>query len=302
MNSPLDTDDPLVQQTSHLQQLRDFATALLHGCSQIFLQRSVLVGAATLLGVLLGSVEMFIGGSIGLVVGTLSAKLLRYNQADIDQGLYGYNPMLVGTALFCFYEFSLHLVGITIVAAGLSTWLLHILLDRHVPALTLPFVTVTLTAMELINSFGLVASNPQPFIGFSEFSPHASFFLSFGQVMFQDTLLTGVIFFASLLAHKPVAALFAAIGVLFSVVIALFVGISDAQVNTGLFGFSAILCCLAFADRSWHAAINAVIAASLATLCTVLAHAAGAVVLTLPFIVSTWFVMSVGSCWESQAD
>lgn len=84
----------------------------------------------------------------------------------------------------------------------------------------------------------------------------------------------------------------------FSVLIALLVGISDALVNTGLFGFSAILCCLAFAERSWHSGINAVIAASLATLFTVMAHSAGVVVLTLPFIVSTWLVMSVGKRWE----
>ena len=250
MNSNLDTDDPLVQQVSYQQHLRDFAIALLHGCSQIFLQRSALVGAATLIGVLFGSVPMFIGGLIGLVTGTLVAIALRYNRADIDEGLYGYNPMLVGTGLFYFFDASPELVGVTVVAAGLSTWLLHVLLNRRVPALTLPFVTVTLTAIELINAFGLAVPNPSPFLAAGELNPHTSFFLSFGQVMFQDTLLAGVIFFAALLAHKPVAALLAALGVLFSVVIALFVGISDALVNTGLFGFSAILCCLAFAESA----------------------------------------------------
>ncbi|WP_372530126.1 urea transporter [Pontibacterium sp.] len=291
-----------MRQVSYQQHLRDFAIALLHGCSQIFLQRSTLVGAATLIGVLFGSVPMFIGGLIGLVTGTLMAIALRYNRADIDEGLYGYNPMLVGTGLFYFFDASPELVGVTIVAAGLSTWLLHVLLNRHVPALTLPFVTVTLTAIELINAFGLADPNPSPFIAAGELNPHTSFFLSFGQVMFLDSVFAGVIFFAALLAHKPVAALLAALGVLFSVVIALFVGISETQVNTGLFGFSAILCCLAFAERSWHAAFNAVIAASLATLCTVLAYAAGVVVLTLPFIVSTWLVMGVGRCWERQVE
>lgn len=302
MNSNLDTDDPLVQQANRTQHLRDFTIALLHGCSQIFLQRSVLIGAATLLGVLLGSVPMFIGGMIALVTGTLVATTLRYNRADIDEGLYGYNPMLVGTGLFYFFDASPELVGITVVAAALSAWLLNVLLNRRVPALTLPFVTVTLTAIELINTFGLAVPNSSPFITAGELNPHTSFFLSFGQVMFLDSVFAGVIFFAALLAHKPVAALLAAVGVLFSVVIALFVGISETQVNTGLFGFSAILCCLAFAERSWHAAISAVIAASLATLCTVLAYAAGVVVLTLPFIVSTWFVMGVGSCWERKVE
>lgn len=302
MNSNLDTDDPLVQQVNHPQHLQDFVIALLHGCSQIFLQRSVSVGAATLIAVLLGSVPMFIGGLIALVTGTLVANALRYNRADIDKGLYGYNPMLVGTGLFYFFDFSPELIGITIVAAGLSTWLLNVLLYRRVPALTLPFVTVTLMAIEVINAFGLADPNPSPFIATGELNPHTSFFLSFGQVVFQDSVLAGAIIFAALLAYKPIAALFAALGVLFSIVIALFVGISEAQVNTGLFGFSAILCCLAFAERSWHSVISAVIAASLATLCTVLAYAAGAVVLTLPFIVSTWFVMSVGSCWERKVE
>ncbi|MDI3324876.1 urea transporter [Pontibacterium granulatum] len=302
MNSHLDSNDPLVQQRRHQQHLRDFTIALLHGCSQIFLQRSALVGAATLMGVLFGSVPMFIGGLIGLVTGTLAATVFRCDRADIDEGLYGYNPMLVGTGLFYFFDVSPELVGVTVVAAGLSTWLLHVLLNRHVPALTLPFVTVTLTAIEVINTFGLADPNPSSFITAGDLNPHTSFFLSFGQVMFQDSVLAGVIFFAALLAHKPIAALFAALGVLFSVVIALFVGISETQVNTGLFGFSAILCCLAFAEHSWHAVINAVIAASLATLCTVLAHAAGAVVLTLPFIVSTWLVMGVGRCWERQVE
>lgn len=302
MNSNLDTNDPLVQQISHQQHLRDFVIALLHGCSQIFLQRSTLVGAATLMGVLFGSVPMFLGGLIGLVTGTLLATVLRYKRADIDEGLYGYNPMLVGTGLFYFFDPSPQLLGVTVMASGLSTWLLHVLLNRRAPALTLPFVTVTLTAIELINSFGLADPNPSPFIGDGDLSPHTSFFLSFGQVMFQDSVLAGVIFFAALLAHKPIVALFAALGVLFSVAMALFVGISETQVNTGLFGFSAILCCLAFAERSWHAVINAVIAASLATLLTVMAHAAGAVVLTLPFIVSTWLVMGVRRCWESQVE
>ncbi|WP_372832478.1 urea transporter [Pontibacterium sp.] len=297
MNSNPDTDDPLVQHVSRPQPMQNFAIALLHGCSQIFLQRSALVGVATLMGVLSGSVPMFLGGLIGLVTGTLIATVLRYNRADIDEGLYGYNPMLVGTALFCFFDTSPLLVGITVVAAGASTWLLHALLNRHVPALTLPFVTVTLFAIELINALGLADPNPQPLVGAGELNPHSSFFLSFGQVMFQDNMLAGVIFFAALLAHKPVAALFAAVGMFCSVVITMLVGISDTQVNTGLFGFSAILCCLAFAERSWYAAISAVIAATLATLFTVMAHSAGVVVLTLPFIVSTWFVMSVGKRW-----
>ncbi|MCO4757859.1 MAG: urea transporter, partial [Oceanospirillaceae bacterium] len=164
------------------------------------------------------------------------------------------------------------------------------------------FVTVTLTAIELIGALGLAYPNPQPLIGSGELNPHTSFFLSFGQVMFLDSVFAGVIFFAVLLIQKPVAALFAAVGVFFSVVITMIGGISAALVNTGLFGFSAILCCLAFAERSWHAAISAVIAASLATLCTMMAHAVGVVVLTLPFIVSTWLVMGIGRYWERQVN
>lgn len=192
MNSNPDTDDPLVQHASRPQPLPDFAIALLHGCSQIFLQRSALVGVATLVGVLLGSVPMFLGGLIGLVTGTFIATVLCYNRSDIDEGLYGYNPMLVGTALFCFFDNSPLLVGITVLAAGLSTWLLHALMNRRVPALTLPFVAVTLTAIEFINALGLVDPNPQPFVGAGELNPHSSFFLSFGQVMFQDSVLVGL--------------------------------------------------------------------------------------------------------------
>ena len=77
------------------------------GISQVMLQNNVTTGILFLLGVFYNSWFMGIGVIIGVLVGTFTALFLGYNKNDINNGHYGFNGTLVGSAIICFFGFNI---------------------------------------------------------------------------------------------------------------------------------------------------------------------------------------------------
>lgn len=73
---------------------KKFIEIILRGISQIMLVNNVITGILFLIGIFYNSWLMGIGVIIGVLTGTFTAMLLKYNKKDIDNGLYGYNSAL----------------------------------------------------------------------------------------------------------------------------------------------------------------------------------------------------------------
>ncbi len=87
---------------------------------------------------------MALGGFVGAALGAATAKLLKFDEAELAAGIYGFNATLVGIATLFFFKpgaVSLVLLVLGSIAAAPLTRLMR----RYVPfpTYTTPFILLT---------------------------------------------------------------------------------------------------------------------------------------------------------------
>jgi urea transporter len=125
------------------------------------------------------------------------------------------------------------------------------------------------------------------------------FFRGVGEVMFQDNLLTGVIFLLAILVNSRISAGFAALGSLLGLLTALALGGNGVLIYHGLYGFNPVLCAIAlgglFFVLTWRSAAYALVAAVFSAIVfaafVVLLSPIGMPALTAPFVLVTWLFL-----------
>ncbi|MFL1524527.1 urea transporter [Pseudomonas sp. O230] len=269
----------------------DWATALLNGFSQIFLQRHPLCGLLCLLAILFTAPTLLGGALLGGVAGLLTAQRRHYAKADRQAGLFSYNGVLLGLLLSLYFPWSALLPPLIIAAGGLSAmltqqWLKRIRVSQYLPAYTAPFVglswvllcfaTPSTTAHLIeINTLNLLAA---PLKGF-------------GQVMFLGHPLAGAMIAVGLLIADRRAFCWA--------LLASVAGMGWSLLHhdfytalIGLGGYNAVLAALAFSTQRQQAWLPLVGIAS-ALLLTPVFAAIGLPTLTAPFILACWLIRTV---------
>ena len=71
---------------------------VLRGIGQVIFQDHAGTGLLFLAGIAVASPVMAAGALIGAVVGPALARALRYDRKEVEDGVYGFNPTLVGIA------------------------------------------------------------------------------------------------------------------------------------------------------------------------------------------------------------
>ncbi len=268
-----------------------FFKVILKGISQVMLQNNALTGFLLLVGVLYNSWMMAAMLLAGVVVSTLTAYALNYPRKDIEKGLYGFNGALVGVALAFFFQFNLLLFAFIIAGSALSSVVMNFMLKKRLPAYTFPFVIVT-WASYLIISLNTVI--PKSVVHASAL-PSLNILLGsingFGQVMFQDNVVTGIIFLIAIIASSRVSALYAVVGTLLGLFSAFALGLDVSPINSGIFGFNAVLCGIAFAGDNLRSTLSAVVAIILSVMLTSLMLSFSLITLTFPFVLATWITL-----------
>ncbi|TWC13626.1 urea transporter [Pseudomonas sp. SJZ101] len=190
----------------------DWATALLNGFSQIFLQRHPLCGLLCLLAILFSAPALFGWALLGGVAGLLTAQRRDYPKADRQAGLFSYNGILLGLLAGLVLPWSVLLPPLIIAGGGLSAmltqqWLKRTRDPRCLPAYTAPFVGLGW----LLLSFAA----PQPSLMSAELTLAnllAGCLTGLGQVMFLGHPLAGALITAGLLVANRRAAGWALFG------------------------------------------------------------------------------------------
>jgi urea transporter len=297
---------------------------LLRGVGQVMFQNNPLTGLLFLVGIFVNSFKLGGAGLLGLAASTLAAYLLGADRALIRAGLFGFNGILVGIALAFFFEFDLLLAVYIVLGAAVSTIvmmaLINLLTPWDMPALTAPFVLTTWLLLFAVYQFdflqptALIAPlTPEPGAavltelrelatgtgGLTIVTLAHGLFRGVGEVMFEDNLLTGVIFLVAILVNSRISALFAVLGSAVALLTALALGGDGFAIYHGLYGFNAVLCAIAlgglFFVLTWKSAVYAL----LAVVFSVVAFAAIAVLLapigmpalTAPFVLTTWLFL-----------
>jgi urea transporter len=298
--------------------------ALLRGVGQVMFQNNPLTGAIFLVGILVNSPELAGAGLLGLAASTLAAYLLGADRTLIANGLFGFNGILVGIGLAFFLEFDLLLAVYIVLGAAVSSVVLvalaNLLSTWDMPALTAPFVLTAWLLLFAVYQLGFL--QPTELIAPATPDPQAAvqtelrelptgtggvtaenlahgLFRGVGEVMFQDNLLTGLIFLAGIAVNSRVSAGFALLGSAVGLLTALALGGDGFTAYHGLYGFNAVLCAIAlggvFFVLTWRSAVYALVAAvvSVPTFAAfaVLLSPFGMPALTGPFVLVTWLFL-----------
>jgi len=243
---------------------------LLRGIGQVMFQNNPLTGLLFLVGIFVNSLKFGGAALLGLAASTLAAHLLGADRTLIRNGLFGFNGVLVGIGLAFFLEFDVLLAVYIVLGAAVSTIvmmaLINLLTPWDMPALTAPFVLTAWLLLFAVYQFDFLspteliaplAPDPATVVqtelrelatgagGLTVANLAHGFFRGVGEVMFQDNLVTGVIFLLAILVNSRISAAFAAAGSAVALLTALALGSDGVAIYHGLYGFNAVLCAIA---------------------------------------------------------
>lgn len=277
-----------------------FIDQTLKGIGQIMLQENRWTGLLFIIGLFIGSWQYAAAAILSAAAGTAAAKLLKYNQQEIDAGLYGFSPALVGVVLVFLFD-DILITWFLVIAGGiLAAMIQHFFISKKIPAYTFPFILVAWAFIFLIRQYTEIPPSELLQIKFE--STQLDVFLAptngFGEVIFQASVLSGVIFFIAVFINSPVAALYGLAASLLGAVLSVVNGQPLEQINLGLFGFNAVLTAIVFAgtkkiDGLWvlSGAIITIVIHNLLIDHHILDVVGG--VLTFPFVAGTWITLLI---------
>lgn len=291
---------------------------LLRGTGQVMFQDNAWTGALFLAGIFWGAWQggtpaVAWGALLGLAVSTATGCLLPLPAHEGEQGLWGFNGILVGCAFPTFLGGTIWMWLSLILCAALTTWVRtgfnNVMAPWKVNSLTFPFVCCTwlfllaARALHGIPPTHLAApALPEAFVSFAPANPAGvltCWLRGIAQVFLIDSWVTGLLFLAGLLIADRRAALWAAIGSALALGTAIALKASGADIAAGLYGYSPVLTAIALATVFYKPTLRSAVWALLAIPVTVFVQAAlntltapaGIVALTAPFCFATWLFL-----------
>lgn len=290
-----------------------FFTVSLKGISQVILIENAVTGAIILLAIMISSFSLGVIALLSAMIGTLVGKLGGADEELVNQGLFGFNSVLTGMALYLFltgpYHWILSLIG-AFLAAIVTAALMHVMKNTGLPVLTFPFVGLTL--FTLLISYRLSAvhiSNalvPQSLWQWKlditgPFNLKEGIFAGIGQVFFLDYTISGILLFVAVFWAGWRFGLYALVGNAAALVTALLLGAERSLIFIGLYGYNGILTAIAVAvvfntSKRPLSYVTGIFAACLTVPIAASLHSwllpFGLTPLTMPFVLSTWIFLS----------
>lgn len=275
-----------------MNQIISFIRTILRSIGQIMLQGNAATGFLFLIGIFYGSVVMGLAALLAATTGVASAYIFRFDKNDIEQGIYGFSPALVGVAVVMLLKPVL--VSWILVLSGsiAAAYLQHFFHKRKIPVFTLPFVLVTWCIFYSCYylSPGLVAENAVLIP--SAIDKYVFAFKGYGQVIFQTSLFAGIAFFAGVFINSPRPALVALAGAVISG-LAGYYFTSYETVNNGLLSYNAVLCAIALTGKKTEDGYWTLAAILLSVLIFLVMLHFQFLPLTFPFVVATCLIIFI---------
>lgn len=272
-----------------LDNCREIAT----GFAQIMLQPSALVGVAFIVGAFYNQWQLAVFGLTGCFAGIVMAMLCRFPADQRVDGLFGFNGGLVGLGLGYILGISWSILLLVIVGGMVSSLVMRWMLRRGFRPLTFPFVITAWCLITLVWLTGWTEPVSVESPGSEAVEPLTAILRGYGQVLFQESVVTGLIFVAAIAARNWVEGLYATLGTALGLLCALALDLPSDAANLGLFGYNGVLCGILFAGKTARDLLSAIAAIVLSVLVVRGFHLLGAYALTFPFVVSSWIVLWV---------
>ncbi len=271
-----------------------FINSILKGFGQIFLQENPYSGILFLIGIAVGSPILTISTILATVCGTLSAELLKYNKHEIESGLYGFNTALIGVALMLFLKPIFMTWILIIISSIIATFIQYYLLSKKLPLFTFTFVIITWLIIFFVNHFYIELLNQKEFISQSATTFNfTSLIKGFGQVIFQDNLISSCLFILGILINSPLAVIYGGVGAILSGFLAYLFKMPLESINNGLFSYNAVLCAIVFANTELKNMFWALCSILLSLFLVLVMTHFQLMQLTFPFVLSSFIMVSI---------
>lgn len=270
--------------------MKDAVRLYLTGFGQVMLQNNALTGIIFITGLFACSSTMALGGLFGALSSVITAKLLKLKKEDIKDGLYGFNGALVGLALLATYRQGLACYILIAAASAISSVIMVLMLRWKdvLPPYTAPFIISSWGALFFGNIFGLNPADLQG-VGFS--GDFSAVLRGVGQVMFQDSWITGLLFVLALGVNSRQSAAWALIGAAAGIVCARGIGYPEHLTESGIFGFNCVLAGIALGEKYKNRTIIPLAGIVLSVFIVRCFQIAGITPFTAPFVIATWIVI-----------
>ena len=244
----------------------DFIKILLRGTGQVMFQNSAWTGLLFMVGIFWGAYAegqglVAWGALLGVIVSTVTGYILGFPARDGEQGLWGFNGVLVGCAFPTFMGNTVWMWLALVLCAALTTWVRtgfnNVMAPWKVNSFTFPFVFCTWMFLLAARAMhGLPTTHmadpalPAAFPALENirFGDLAVYWLKgIGQVFLINSWVTGICFLAGLFLCSRWAALWAAIGSALALLTVIALKASGPDISEGLYGYSPVLTAIALA-------------------------------------------------------
>ncbi|MFF2754776.1 urea transporter [Psychrobacillus sp. NPDC058041] len=286
-------------------------SASVKGISQVVFIENIISGLLILAGIAIYSIPLGLITIGSAITGTLVACICGADKKILKSGLFGFNSVLGGLAIYLFLE-GPHKWIIALLCAGVTTIVTAALMNitKHfdMPILTFPYIILTWffigTSFRL--SFIKPGANilPQNLINWEReldgpLDWHG-LITGIGQVFFLDEILPAFFFLIAIFIASRRYGIYAIIGSVIGWLTALFLGGEITLINLGLYNYNAVLTMIAVTSVLEVKHKNAWITGIFASILSVQITASldtfllqyGLPVLTMPFVLSTWLIQN----------
>lgn len=296
----------------------NFLRSVLKGSGQVMFQGNIWTGLFFLIGIFVGAYQegqglVAWGALVGLLVSSATAYFLPLSREDGNNGLWGFNGILVGCAFLTFLGSTVFTWLALILCSMLTTWVRvafnNIMAPWKVNSLTFPFVFLTWI---FLFSARMMQSIPPTHMS----TPHLNLDVSpdielgfvnvviywlkgVSQVFLINSWITGLLFLIALFISNKWAAIWAAIASAVALLIAILFKAPGIDIANGLYGFSAVLTGIALGVTFYQVNYKTAIWALIGIVATVFVQAGmdgmllpfGLPSLTAPFCITTWLFL-----------
>jgi len=284
-----------------------FAKSILSSSAQIMLQANAITGLLFLIGIGINSVAMLLGCLLSISSSLVIAKLFRYDPGAINKGIYSFSAALVGISIFTLLPVTFLAYIVAIFGGVLSALFMQLMITKmpSMPALTTPFILSTWIIVLIIDYLGLVIPSLESQtesvniesivapITLSLVDALEGVFRGVGQVMLQDSWLSGAVFCCALLFSSTKAAVWALMASFIGFVIAIWLGFSQDKAIMGLYGFNACLVAITLIVRYPNKYWFTLFAILLSVLITRAFEEVTIPALTAPFVMTIWIIIGL---------
>lgn len=308
-------------QAPQKRSLTDIVRGTLRGAGQVMFQNNAWTGLLIMIGIFWGSYFadgkpaplVAWGALVGLITSTATGYLFE-SKDDGDQGLWGFNGILVGCAVFTFlgntvWAWTAMILGsaMTVIARRAFN---NVFALFNTTSYTFPFIAVSWIILLSARLMGELPPIGEATASFptENASPELSFTLSelikcwlrgISQVFLVDSWVTGLIFIVALAVCSRRAAAWAMISSALALLVAIAFNADHIDIANGLFGYSPVLTGIALGCTFYKPNVKVFFYALTGVVFTVFVQAAmdvllfpvGVATLTAPFCVATWIFM-----------